>query len=439
MCYILLVCFFLNVTNILAQDEYDIDSIDNKAQKFFDNKDWRGLIIYGERAIRNRLESYKLRYRLGIAYFAERNYFKAIPNLEKANSISPDAETAEYLYYSYLLTGRDEDKNYIFYDLPKGIRKILKPFENSFVDNVSAEYSKWFSNDNNKNKGIDLQLMGSLYGEQILNGDYNIFKFGLSQSPIRFLNVSYDYTYRRISKQKQQQFISGKITDNYLQYHNQFYNRFEIRIANGLSVSPAGHYISIRDSTFYPDYNNLVPVTLKKEDLRKNFILSLSVSKYFSIFNFVISGSISYLNKVHQSQYGIAFKSYFFSKISFYTLNKLVLHNQEGLSNLIATQAIGGRFRKLMYEAHVSIGNMYNFNEQDGYLVYDDPDIIKYKFGAYLSYDFTNNLRAQISYNFQYRERLYLTYGVTKEHSGSRFKKVNYNINSLLMGLNFIF
>ncbi|MEP7147080.1 MAG: hypothetical protein ABI792_08720 [bacterium] len=438
---ILTFLLFLSFINASAQDEYNSDSIDYKTQKLIDNKKWNDLIKYGERALHNQVESYLLRTRLGIAYFAVKNYFKAIPNFEKALSISSDPQTSEYLYYSYLFTGRDEDKNYIFYDLPKGLRKKLKPLENSIVDNIHAGYVKGYSNDIEKNAGLDLQVINSDFGEQTLNGDYNIFRIGLSQLPLRFLNVTYNYIYKKESKEKQIQSKELKITDKYFQYHDQFYNSFDIRIANGLAISIAGHYISIKDSTYYPDYNNFSFADIpKKENISKNFVLSFNAAKYFSIFNIGINGSFSYLNNKHQSQYGLYFKSFPFSMVSFYALTNLILHKQQNISNLIVTQLFGGRVKKLLYEAYLSYGRMNNYNEQNGFLIYDDPDIIKYKFGAELKYNFSNNLSAYFSYDFQYRERDYVILNPFNLKNQIREnKKANYNISSLLIGLNFIF
>ncbi|MEO8665554.1 MAG: hypothetical protein ABI462_08645 [Ignavibacteria bacterium] len=432
--------FFLCFINASAQDKYDADSIYNVTQGFIDSKNWNGLIKYGETALNNRVESFVLRTRLGMAYFAVKNYFKAIPNFEKARSLSRDPEIAEYLYYSYLFTGREEDKNFIFYELPKGLRRRLKPLENSFVDNIHAEYGKGFSNDFKKNEDLDLQAEGGVYGEQTLNGDHDFFNAGLKQIPLRFITVSYDYTYRKISKEKKIQFDDTyNITDKYFQYHNQFYNRFDFRVLNGLSVSPAAHYISIKDSTYYPDDTDLSLYPLRSESFTENFVLSLAASKYLSIFNFGINGSFSYLNKEHQSQYGLLVKCFPFSKVNFYSLTKLVLHNQQNVQNLITSQSFGGRIGKFIYEANVTFGNQYNFNEANGFIVYDDPDVIKYRIGADLKYNISYNFSAHLSYNFQHRERQYFTYSFSIENPGAIIQKANYDMNTLVIGMNYIF
>lgn len=35
-----------------------------------------------------------------------------------------------------------------------------------------------------------------------------------------------------------------KLNDDYQEIQNRFYNRFDVLAANGLVISPAGHYIS---------------------------------------------------------------------------------------------------------------------------------------------------------------------------------------------------
>ena len=92
-----------------------------------------------------------------------------------------------------------------------------------------------------------------------------------------------------------------------------------------------------------------------------------------------------------------------------------------------------------MYEAGVTFGNLYNFNEKNGYLIYDDPDVIKYKIGAELKYNFNYNLNAYFSYSYENRERKYFTYSLSKAVLIPQSNNSNYNINSLLLGVNYVF
>ena len=113
-----------------------VDIINDKMSAMFDENDWYQLISYGENAVRKGYDFFFLRARLGIAYYETENYYKAIPNLERALEIGYDnASVLEDLYYCYLFTGREDDRNYVFKKLPKNKRKRLKPLRRKPLGN----------------------------------------------------------------------------------------------------------------------------------------------------------------------------------------------------------------------------------------------------------------------------------------------------------------
>lgn len=422
-------------------DEFNVDSVNAKMFKMYEKKNWKGMISYGETALREGVESMLLRKRLGIAYYFEKNYFKAIANFEKAISYGfSDYETAEYIYYCYFLTGRDTDKDYIFYNLPGGMRRKLKPLENNFIDNVKVIFEKGFSNDEDKNSGIDLYNGTNDFGEQNIDKGNFSFSAGLSQMPLRFMKINYAYTYRKNSYDKIiQSGNSPKFPDSYDRNINQFYNSINFRIATGLSFTPSAHYISMSDSTYYFEKYSAgpFPPVQKSENFTENFVLSGSLAKYYSVFRLAINGSFSYLNKVHQTQYGLSVKAFPLQKISLYSLSDLALHNENGITNLIFKQSFGGRIKKVSYEAGVAFGKIKNFNDNNGYSVYFDPVEISYLISAKLNYNFSYTLSGWLDFNYQNRERDISFHNVSLNSIG--FQKVKYNLTTVAAGMLFNF
>lgn len=425
---LLFLIFFSTAISALAQTKTFTDSIEIKTAELFKSKHWNELISFGESKLRNGFENYFLRVAMGKAYYKIKNYFKAISNFEKAVELSySDPEIVKYLYKLYDYTGRYEDKNYFYYDLSERMKNRYKPLENSFMEDIHFEFSKSFTNDFNKNSSAKINTVtDSSYLEQILNGDESFFNVGFTQLPFRWVGVTYDYSYLKISKRKEVKFNTELFSDSYNQYQNRFYNKYDIRISTGFIVSPAGHYLSVKDNTIYAESDSTSYYVSRQEKFSDEFILSLELVKYFLIYKIGINGSFSYLNKLHQSQFGLNVKCYPFGKIDFYSITSAVLHNQNNISNLIFSQSFGGIiYKKLSGNINVSFGKANNYNEQNGFIVYNNPDALTTKFKAGLKYTFPYNLTIDLIYKYR--------------NYGKNFRKVNYDSHSVGIGFNFGF
>ena len=87
---------------------------------------------------------------MGIAYYELKNYRKAIPLFEKIIKQTPEDITAiEYLYYSYLLSGRKEDARILTLKFNSEMRDKLNVYNNELIDAVTSEYSIAFPDYNN--------------------------------------------------------------------------------------------------------------------------------------------------------------------------------------------------------------------------------------------------------------------------------------------------
>lgn len=445
------VFFFLLIlnTNANAQNDFSKDSVDKKSADLFQNKKWDELISFGNTALKRNAETYFLRVRLGMAYFEKEIFFNAIPEFERAVEIGyRDENVLEYLYNSYLKTGRTEDAAYIFSSFSESGKNRIKPLNNSFAENIFTGIEYEFSNDESRNVIIDLDGNENKYGEQTIFRNSILATAGLNQLPFDRLNIFYDYTYFNSGKTKIIMRNNEKLNDDYQEIQNRFYNRFDILAANGLVISPAGHYITKKYNTIFAGIadSTLTDITVSEKEIdNENFILSLSASKFYSIYKFTLSGSFSYLNEFHQSQLGLSFLMYPLRKTSFYTNTSAVLHSENKISNLIVSQSIGIKAGKRIYiEASASAGVMKNYNEQNGYTVYNTGDVIKTKFGISLGLMLLKNLNFNIGYSFRQSEKNYLTYKAKGLYRGvisyeQTFTKLNYSVSDITAQAKFIF
>ncbi len=73
------------------------------------NKDWRNLIQTGKKSLKQGIDFYYLRNRMGIAYFELKKYGLAVIQFQKSLEMNPDDYIKKSLYYSYLYAGRLTD------------------------------------------------------------------------------------------------------------------------------------------------------------------------------------------------------------------------------------------------------------------------------------------------------------------------------------------
>lgn len=439
---------FITSSKSAAQEELTIDTINYHMAAMLEESDWNSMISYGERALSQGFDFFFLRARLGIAYYETGKIFKAIPDFERALEIGYDNPTVlEDLYYCYLYTGRYSDMNYAFKKLPERQQKRIKPLVNPMVDNLHAEFGTGISNDDDKNSNLNLDGDLNYYGEQTLTGNELYFNIGLNQIPLSFLTINYDFSYLKINKTKQLMYNNELISNEYPEYQSRFYNSYNIRILPGLILSPAGQYIGKKYDTEFAVYDSTVYYSkdsaqyfysISEQEKRLNgFVLSLDISKYISKFKFGINGSFSYLNDIHQYQYGLSFKVFPFGKTNFFSNTNLTLHNQNDIANLIFDQSFSGVVKnKFFYELFATFGKMDNYNELNGFRVYNN-DVINYKLGFEAKYFFTKNFSGKLIYGYQSRERDFVT-GNPADNSQQN-SQLNYQVNNFLFGLNYSF
>ena len=445
--------FFVNLNISESQQDFSLDTVSKKTKELYDSKKWNELISYSNLALKNNVDFYSLRSRLGTAYYKTGKFLYAIPHFEKAlNDGYEDLEVMKYLYYSYFYSDRTEECNYIFSKFPQSIKDKIRPANNSFINDINAESVFAFSNDNNKNGNTDLDGTQNIYGEQTLNGNEFLFTAGLTQMPLDILGIYYDYSYLNQKKTKQIQIDGNKISDNYNQIQNRFYNRIDIYAGNGFVISPAGQYVGISYTTVYasPDsvisdytYNNSGKnsFTLSdKQTVLDNFVLSLNLTKYISVFKLGLNGCYSYLNGFHQTQTGISVKAFPSGGVKLYTKTDAALQFQNSITNLIVTQTFGGRFNKnLSTDLFATFGKINNFSEQNGYLVYNNNDNITFKTGAEINY-FLSGLNIYLMYEYQQREKNYYYYDSYSFINSSLItKQSSYQLNSILAGIKYTF
>jgi hypothetical protein len=124
--------------NVSAQN--DFKSLDQTTYDFYNKGDYRNLKKTADIMLTLGMDYYYLRMRLGIAAFKNKLYSNASENLVKALEMSSlDTISREYIYYSYLLSGRYPDAILYLKSLPDEKRNYsLRSISQPVLSNVFA-------------------------------------------------------------------------------------------------------------------------------------------------------------------------------------------------------------------------------------------------------------------------------------------------------------
>lgn len=106
----MLVLVAIAATRGYSQDTLTSGLVEQRSYQLYLDKDWAGLIDFGNTSVSKGFDYYYLRLRLGIAYYEKKNYIAALPQFQKALTFnSGDELCQEYIYYCYLFTGRYDE------------------------------------------------------------------------------------------------------------------------------------------------------------------------------------------------------------------------------------------------------------------------------------------------------------------------------------------
>jgi hypothetical protein len=281
-------------TSVYSQDTLDYATADAKTYTYMQSAQWDSVIHYGDLALKNNIDYFYLRVRLGMAYYYKQNYTKSIHEFEKAmNFNSSDAYTQEMLYYGYVLAGRESDALSFTSAMSDAAKKDAGVTRIKFLNSLYLEGGPSLSNNFSKNENTDFNdvpnrsgyacLLGNIYyghlGAKFQTGKKVTIYAGFSRlsEQIRFFNDATEhtpfgrsfyqwdtvvwhplpspgqYTHDTIYENHQafkDSMISSVLKNNLQQ--SEFYFNCNIHLTKGLDVTPFLHILNTKYTYVYP-------------------------------------------------------------------------------------------------------------------------------------------------------------------------------------------
>jgi len=443
--------FTITITLILIASNQLISQVrtENVVQKTYnllEEEKYKELIEYSNKAIKENIDFFFLRLRLGIAYYKLKNYKMAIFHLEKSLKFNSDNEIAiEYLYYSYIFSGLTDKANYIKEKYKKIIDlEIASTY--SIIQNIYFESGFSLSNNFSKNSNTNFDGGKGIYGESNLN-DNSIYshlgaKLRLNSSinlynGFNFINVK-NYSFYSTNK--------GLKRFDYNLNQWDYYLNSKFILKNGITFSPAIHLINVNTKSYTASLSSNGKETIINENDKSlnDFVISAILSYNYKKLLFEPGFSYSKLNENNQIQIIGNVMFFVFGNLDLYTQTTITyLHSEDTAiylqkkSSIIFNQMVGTKvFDKLWTEIGLTFGDIKNYNESNGFVVYNIPDVIKLK--TYINFLYPISPKIELSLRYQFLNRKD-TYTFNEDINTIKNGVMNYQNHTLIGGIKWTF
>lgn len=440
---ILLIFLFYGIT-LKPQIKPDPKEVDVKTYSLYTAGKWGELTEECEKAISKGVDFFYLRLRAGIAYYNLKNYISAIPHFEKAMKYSPaDLLTIEYLYYSYLFSGRESDVLSLVSVMPSTLKKKFDVDE-KFIYGVYMEGGYTVNGDFSDQKKKNKLSPSGVSGEQVVYNNGTYIDFGLMHQLGKNVKVFHSYNNISVSGTKQIFTQSDGQKDFDIKIRqNEYYLNVNFRLAGGFDLTTAFHYLNVRYDDYDVDYGSSQTKYTLTKNTSDDFAALLSLSVYTGHFKLALKNSLANLNRATQVQNTAQIIFFPLGNLNLYTVTDATVlsgrnwGDSKFISNGILDQKIGWKvFDNLWMEAGYTFGYIYNYLESDAFIVFNNVDRISNRASLNFIVPVSRHIGLSLRYQYYNQEVTNLN---NNSLGNSSINLTNNNIHKIIGGLKWTF
>ena len=388
---LIMVLFILPTGFAFGQVQKDFTFYNNETYKLYTEAKWNALIPLAKESIKQGHDFYFMRMRLGIAYYEKKNYTLALRQFKKALEFDEGSSDAiSYSYYCLHYLGREKEAIKYFNVLDKKSQFFnsiyLEPGIKISNNKASVRNSKYFfvgmNHDIGKNIALfhGYQRLGADFATTITNGGG--FGPGGGSSTMEYI---------------------------YTVIQNEYYAKLNFLLAKGFFISPAYHIQGV-STTGFSGSNN---------------VFSIQLVKWLGNIKLYGGYYTSEINAKRQQQLEGGLVYYPMGNTNFYLQAQATNHEENAENNMIWMGKAGVKlFSKTWLNLSYTKGDMLNYSESNGYLLYNQLDLIKYKWGGSIN---------------QYLGKHLLYLGYIHESKEEYTTQIPFAHNVLTLGLNLTF
>jgi tetratricopeptide (TPR) repeat protein len=375
---IVIVLVLLSYLGSHAQVKVSFALYDIQTYQLYQEKSWPGLIELGKLAIKDGHDFFYLRMRIGIAYYEQGKYRSAISHFEQALKFNKDPLAAEYLYYSYKLSGRKMDANLVYAEYKNLLKSRDISSATGFVTGLYTETGLKLISPANSEYGP--LLYAHIGAEQQLGSRLNLYHgyMRFSRSITQLESVAGFGPGGMITNETKRKYVQ-----------NEYYLKAIIPVIKGLQLIGSLHTQAIIDTI---QYNNI------------SYLAGIS-SSYKILDLYVAYGASRLSENIHHQ---ISAGTTFYPAISqnFYLQSILTYHKDAEISNIVFYQKIGLKTGdRTWLEFYGSFGDMKNMQELDGFYIYNMNNHLNMRLGLNGIFLLGKNVKLFVGYtNESYSE-----------------------------------
>ncbi|MCY1635976.1 tetratricopeptide repeat protein [Marinifilum sp. D737] len=235
----ILIGIILLSSHVQAQNSLSVGQVNRETYALYQKQQWKQLVLLAKKAIAHDIDFYYLRLRMGIAYYELKNYRKSAVLFKKLHEQNPDDNSLkEYLYFSYLLGGRNMDAVRIQKKLPGSIIEKYRIRKLKFISGVYAETKYEFLDD----YAIDSDLVQ----QQTVRNELYHYSFGVNHKLGNRLALYHAYSWVDVKNTV----VSEGISFDEEVIQNQYYLKSHFQLAYGTRLALAAHWVQTEVSGY---------------------------------------------------------------------------------------------------------------------------------------------------------------------------------------------
>lgn len=434
-----------NVSN--SQVKPNPKEVDVKTYALYNAGKWDELEEECDKAIDAGVDFFYLRLRAGIAYYNNGNYMSAIPHFEKALKFSPtDILAMEYLYYSYLFSGRESDVLALVYKMPFRLKKKLQVYS-KFIYGAYSEGGYTFNSDFSNQKKKNKLISPTIYNEQNVPENETYFNISLMHQLGERVKAFQSYNNIRVNSTKQiSDQTQGQKSFNTTVNQDEYYLNLNFNLGKGFDLITAMHYLNVKVEDVNTGLNlNENPPRLEYDVTKttyNDFVTLLALTMNTGHFRLGLKNTFSNINHATQVQNTAEIVFFPLGNLNFYTVTDATLFSNKDwgakFKNYgILDQKIGWKvFDNLWMEAGYTFGYIYNYNESDAFLVFNNVNRISNRTSLNFIIPVSRHIELSLRYQFYNQENV--TYYYADPADVKRFFTNNTN-HKIIGGLKWTF
>ena len=237
-----------------AQIGTDYNRINQDTYRLYLESDWDSLVFVGKQALRQEVDYYYLRMRIGIAYYNKKNYRTAALHFKRAMKMNQgDPVALEYLYFARINAGQTEQASAMRARFEGELASRLPKEKGAFFRKAGAEYL-YASADHDRSLSAPDGLFSLPAGSQPVTLHYSNYNLTLENGIAPGFSLAHSYTY--LSKYNHFYLSDGLGTYYDLNeqrvFQHQYYLSPRFTIPSGFTFMPMVHLISVAFQTIIP-------------------------------------------------------------------------------------------------------------------------------------------------------------------------------------------